>query len=65
MQVISRSQVSDLMLFFLSFFLSQTFHKNKYLKDFFRVVATSKDRNGVEFIANMEGIRAVMSVNWF
>lgn len=51
---------------FLSFFfLSQTFHKNKYLKDFFRVVATSKDRNGVEFIANMEGIRAVMSVNWF
>lgn len=65
MQVISRSQVSDLMLFFLSFFLSQTFHKNKYLKDFFRVAATSKDRNGVEFIANMEGIRAVMSVNWF
>ena len=53
------------MLFFLSFFLSQTFHKNKYLKDFFRVVATSKDRNGVEFIANMEGIRTVMSVNWF
>ncbi|CAH3021344.1 unnamed protein product [Porites evermanni] len=35
----------------------KTFHKNKYLKDFFRVVATSKDRNGVEFIANMEGKR--------
>ncbi|KAJ7372726.1 hypothetical protein OS493_018000 [Desmophyllum pertusum] len=33
----------------------QTYHKNRLLKKFFRIVSTSKDRKGVEFISTMEG----------
>lgn len=35
--------------------LLQTYRKTKHLQDFFKVVSTSKDRKGVEFISNMEG----------
>ncbi|XP_073247484.1 gamma-glutamyl hydrolase-like [Porites lutea] len=35
----------------------QTYRKTKHLQDFFKVVSTSKDRKGVEFISNMEGKR--------
>ncbi|XP_020622508.1 gamma-glutamyl hydrolase-like [Orbicella faveolata] len=35
----------------------QTYHKNKLLKNFFRIVSTSKDRKGIEFISTMEGRR--------
>ena len=34
----------------------QKYDENKLLKNFFRIVATSKDRNGIEFISAMEGI---------
>ncbi|KAL9956141.1 hypothetical protein ACROYT_G037577 [Oculina patagonica] len=35
----------------------QIYHNNSLLKNFFRIVATSKDRKGVEFISIMEGKR--------
>ena len=35
--------------------LLQAYRKTKHLQDFFKVVSTSKDRKGVEFISNMEG----------
>ena len=35
--------------------LLQTYRKTKHLQDLFKVVSTSKDRKGVEFISNMEG----------
>ena len=34
----------------------QKYDKNKLLKNFFRIVSTSKDRKGIEFISTMEGI---------
>ena len=43
----------------LIFVLVQTYNKNHPLKKFFRIVATSKDPRGVEFITMMEGIASM------
>ena len=43
----------------LIFVLVQTYNKNHLLKKFFRIVATSKDQRGVEFITMMEGIASM------
>lgn len=43
----------------LIFVLVQTYSKSDLLKTFFRIVATSKDRRGVEFISMMEGIASI------
>ena len=44
----------------LIFVLVQTYNKNHPLKKFFRIVATSKDPRGVEFITMMEGIESMV-----
>ena len=40
---------------YILIYLLQTYHKNKLLKNVFRIVSTSKDRKGIEFISTMEG----------
>ena len=38
-----------------SLLLRQNYRKYRRLSAFFRIVSTSKDRNGVEFISTLEG----------
>ena len=40
---------------YYSVLLRQNYGKYRRLNAFFRIVSTSKDRNGVEFISTMEG----------
>lgn len=45
--------------------LTSTFEANLALKKFFNILSTSKDRNGVEFVSTMEGIKyPIFATQW-